>query len=50
MVGEIYRRKFRYKSIPVHAVYTPYSRAKGQPFLNGVSLILGLFMRLVRRV
>jgi glycosyltransferase involved in cell wall biosynthesis len=50
MVGEIYRRKFRYKSIPVRAVYTPYSRAKGQPFLNGVNLILGLFMRLVKRV
>ena len=50
MVGEIYRRKFRYKSIPVRAVYTPYSHAKGQPFLNGVNLILGLFMRLVRRV
>ena len=50
IVGEIYRRNFRYKSIPVRAVYTPYSRAKGQPFLNGVNLILGLFMRLVRRV
>lgn len=50
MVGEIYRKEFRYKSIPVRAVYTPYSRAKGQPFLNGVNLILGLFMRLVRRV
>ncbi|HEY2385119.1 MAG TPA: glycosyltransferase family 2 protein [Terriglobia bacterium] len=49
MVGEIYRKNFRYKSIPVCAVYTPYSRAKGQPFLNGVNLILGLFMRLVRR-
>lgn len=50
IVGEIYRRDFRYKSIPVRAVYTPYSRAKGQPFLNGVNLIIGLFMRLVRRV
>lgn len=50
IVGEIYRKGFRYKSIPVRAVYTPYSRAKGQPFLNGVNLILGLFMRLMRRV
>ena len=50
IIGEIYRKDFRYKSIPVRAVYTPYSRAKGQPFLNGVNLILGLFMRLVRRV
>jgi glycosyltransferase involved in cell wall biosynthesis len=50
IVGEIYRKEFRYKSIPVSAVYTPYSRSKGQPFLNGVNLILGLFERLVRRV
>jgi glycosyltransferase involved in cell wall biosynthesis len=50
IVGEIYRNDFRYKSIPVRAVYTPYSRSKGQPFLNGVNLILGLFERLVRRV
>lgn len=50
IIGEIYRRNFRYKSIPVSAVYTPYSRAKGQHFLNGVNLILGLFERLMRRV
>jgi glycosyltransferase involved in cell wall biosynthesis len=50
IIGEIYRRNLRYKSIPVRAVYTPYSRAKGQHFLNGVNLILGLFMRLMRRV
>jgi glycosyltransferase involved in cell wall biosynthesis len=50
IVGEIYRREFRYKSIPVRAVYTPYSRSKGQPFLNGVNLVLSLFMRLMRRV
>jgi UDP-N-acetylglucosamine---dolichyl-phosphate N-acetylglucosaminyltransferase len=50
IVGEIYRKDFRYKSIPVSAVYTPYSRSKGQPFLNGVNLILGLVERLVRRV
>jgi UDP-N-acetylglucosamine---dolichyl-phosphate N-acetylglucosaminyltransferase len=50
IVGEIYRREFRYKSIPVRAVYTPYSRSKGQPFLNGVNLVLSLFIRLMRRV
>jgi glycosyltransferase involved in cell wall biosynthesis len=50
IIGEIYRKEFRYKSIPVRAVYTPYSRSKGQPFLNGVNLILSLFMRLMRRV
>ena len=34
IIGEIYRKDFRYKSIPVSAVYTPYSRAKGQHFLE----------------
>jgi len=50
MIGEICRKHLRYKSIPVRAVYTRYSQEKGQPFLNGVNLILGLFLRLVRRV
>jgi UDP-N-acetylglucosamine---dolichyl-phosphate N-acetylglucosaminyltransferase len=50
IIGEIYRNKLSYKSVPIRAVYTEYSRAKGQHFLNGVNLILGLFMRLMRRV
>jgi glycosyltransferase involved in cell wall biosynthesis len=50
IIGEIYRNKLRYKSVPIRAVYTDYSRAKGQHFLNGVNLLLGLFMRLMRRV
>lgn len=50
IIGEIYRKNLRYKSVPVKAVYTEYSQAKGQHFLNGINLILGLLMRLVRRV
>ena len=50
IVGELYRNHLSYKSLPVRAVYTSYSRSKGQPFLNGVNLILGLLIRLVRRV
>ena len=50
IVGEMYRQNLRYKSLPVKAVYTQYSQAKGQHFLNGVNLILGLLMRLMRRV
>ena len=50
IIGEIYRRGLRYKSLPVKAVYTRYSQAKGQPFLNGVNLLIELFIRLVRRV
>jgi len=50
IIGEIYRKDLRYKSLPVRAVYTDYSRAKGQHFLNGINLILGLLMRWLRRV
>jgi glycosyltransferase involved in cell wall biosynthesis len=50
IIGEIYRKNLRYKSVPIKAAYTSYSRAKGQHFLNGVNLILGLLLRLVRRV
>jgi glycosyltransferase involved in cell wall biosynthesis len=50
IVGEVYRNELSYKSVPIKAVYTTYSQAKGQPFLNGVNLILGLFVRLMRRV
>ena len=50
IIGEIYRKNFRYKSLPIKAVYTDYSRAKGQHFLNGINLILGLLTKLVRRV
>ncbi len=50
IVGEIYRKGFRYKSLPVKAVYTQYSQAKGQHFLNGVNLLVELLIRLVRRV
>lgn len=50
IVGEIYRKQLRYKSLPVKAVYTHYSQAKGQHFLNGINLLLELFIRLVRRV
>jgi UDP-N-acetylglucosamine---dolichyl-phosphate N-acetylglucosaminyltransferase len=50
IIGELYRNNLRYKSLPVKAVYTHYSRAKGQHFLNGVNIILGLLMRLMRRV
>jgi glycosyltransferase involved in cell wall biosynthesis len=50
IIGELYRNNLRYKSLPIRAVYTRYSRAKGQHFLNGVNIILGLLMRLMRRV
>jgi glycosyltransferase involved in cell wall biosynthesis len=48
-IGEIYRNKLSYKSLPVKAVYTQYSQRKGQHFLNGINLILGMLTRLLRR-
>ena len=48
-IGELHRNRLSYKSLPVKAIYTPYSKRKGQPFLNGVNLILRMFMRLLRR-
>ena len=50
IIGEIYRKDFRYMSVPIKPIYTDYSQAKGQHFLNGVNLILGLLTRWVRRV
>ena len=50
IIGEIVRNQLNYRSLPVKAVYTKYSQAKGQPFLNGVNLILNLFVRMLRRV
>lgn len=50
IIGEIYRKNLSYKSVPIKPVYTDYSRAKGQHFLNGVNLVLGLLIRLMRRV
>jgi glycosyltransferase involved in cell wall biosynthesis len=48
-IGEVHRNHLSYKSLPVRAVYTPYSQRKGQHFLNGVNLILGMLLRLLRR-
>jgi polyprenyl-phospho-N-acetylgalactosaminyl synthase len=50
IIGEIVRNQLNYKSLPVKAVYTAYSQAKGQPLLNGVNLVLDLFVRMLRRV
>jgi glycosyltransferase involved in cell wall biosynthesis len=50
IIGEIVRNDLSYKSLPIKAVYTNYSKAKGQHFLNGVNLILQLFERMMRRV
>ena len=48
-IGEVHRNRLSYKSLPVKAVYTPYSQRKGQHFLNGINLIIGMLLRLLRR-
>ncbi len=50
IIGEIFSKQLSYRALPVKAVYTTYSRAKGQHFLNGVNIILHLFVRMMRRV
>lgn len=50
IIGEIVSHDLVYKSLPIKAVYTKYSRAKGQHFLNGINLILEMFVRMLRRV
>jgi glycosyltransferase involved in cell wall biosynthesis len=50
IIGEIVRNRLNYKSLPIKAVYTPYSRAKGQHFLNGLNLILQVLSRMMRRI
>ena len=49
-IGEVHRNHLSYKSLPVKAVYTRYSQGKGQHFLNGINLILGMLTRLLRRI
>jgi glycosyltransferase involved in cell wall biosynthesis len=36
---------FSYREVPVHIRYTEYSRAKGQPLINGVNIIFDLLFR-----
>lgn len=41
---EIARNKYRYQEMPVHIVYTDYSRAKGQSIWNSVNILSDLFL------
>ena len=50
IIGEIFSKGLKYQSVPVKVVYTGYSRAKGQHFLNGINIILQLLTRMMRRV
>lgn len=41
---EIARNELRYGEMPVHIVYTDYSRAKGQSIWNSVNILSDLFL------
>lgn len=42
---KIAKHKFRYTEVPVHILYTDYSRAKGQSMLNSVNILFDLLLR-----
>ena len=39
------RRGLRYAEVPVHILYTDYSRAKGQSLWNSVNILFDLLVR-----
>jgi len=45
IVAEIGRNKLRYVEMPVHVVYTDYSRSKGQSIWNSVNILSDLYFK-----
>jgi glycosyltransferase involved in cell wall biosynthesis len=45
IVNQISRGKFAYTEMPVHIVYTEYSKAKGQSLWNSVNIIFDLIFK-----
>ena len=45
IVNQISRGKFKYTEMPVHIVYTEYSKAKGQSLWNSVNILFDLIFR-----
>ena len=45
IVNQISKGKFRYCELPVHIVYTDYSKAKGQSLWNSVNILFDLILR-----
>lgn len=46
---EIYRNKLQFAELPIDAIYTKYSRKKGQRLSNFVNVFFELFMRFLRQ-
>lgn len=45
---EIYRNRLKFAEVPIKAVYTAYSQAKGQRLSNAFNIFFQLIMRLLR--
>ena len=45
IVNQISKGKFKYTEMPVHIVYTDYSKAKGQSLWNSVNILFDLIFR-----
>ncbi len=45
ILGEIHKKKIRLKEVPIHVLYTEYSKQKGQSVLNSVNIACKLLMK-----
>jgi hypothetical protein len=45
IIGEIGRSKLRLVEVPIEAIYTAYSRGKGQSNLNSLAILSKLILR-----
>lgn len=45
IVAEIGRNKLRYVEMPVHVMYTEYSKSKGQSIWNSVNILSDLYLK-----
>jgi glycosyltransferase involved in cell wall biosynthesis len=45
IVSEIGKKKLRYRELPVHVIYTDYSRSKGQSIWNSINILNDLYVK-----
>lgn len=45
LVGQLLKTGLKWKEIPVHIIYTDYSRSKGQSLWNSVNILVELIMK-----
>lgn len=45
LVSQLLATKLPWKEVPVHIVYTEYSRSKGQSLLNSINILVELIMK-----